>query len=48
MRLAVDEAKPRARDFYARLGFEWTSDQRSYIADERTFTALSEAIPEPK
>lgn len=48
MRLSVDEANPRAQDFYERLGFEWTSDQRSYIAEERTFTALSEASGEPK
>ena len=48
MRLAVDVANPRARDFYARLGFEWTSDQRSYIASGQTFAALNETTPEPK
>ncbi|GAA2843991.1 acetyltransferase (GNAT) family protein [Aminobacter aminovorans] len=47
MRLAVDDDNARAHPFYVRLGFEWTSDQRSYIASGPTFAALSETTGEP-
>lgn len=48
MRLAVDDDNARAHPFYTRLGFAWTSDQRSYIASGQTFAALSETTGKPK
>ncbi|MBT1158952.1 GNAT family N-acetyltransferase [Aminobacter anthyllidis] len=48
MRLAVDDDNARAHPFYTRLGFAWTSDQRSYIASGQTFAALSETTGGPK
>ncbi len=48
MRLAVDDGNARAHPFYTRLGFTWTSDQRSYIASGPTFAALSETTGEPR
>lgn len=46
MRLAVDDDNARAHPFYVRLGFAWTSDQRSYIASGDAFAGLSGAIGE--
>jgi ribosomal protein S18 acetylase RimI-like enzyme len=48
MRLAVDDDNTRAHPFYTKLGFAWTSDQRSYIASGQTFSALSETTGKPK
>lgn len=43
MRLSVIENNRRAQDFYRRLGLDWSSDERSYIARDASFDALSRA-----